>query len=130
MLPSFEAAYGVFGPVQKVVAAACGVTNHTFYKWATGRARCPKKKRQSVDRAFGCETNTAARVDWVQYDIEFDRIAALVSENKSGSNGWGAGMHALNGLADPETPPVAQTKPPKPPTPPKGDNDQGWGFSV
>ena len=53
MLPSFETAHCVHGRVQKAIAGECGVTDTTFYKWSTGRRRCPKHKRQSVDRAFG-----------------------------------------------------------------------------
>lgn len=68
MLPSFENSHCVHGNKQKAMARECGVTENTFYKWATGRMRCPKHKRQSVDRAFG------APVDWVQYDLECDYL--------------------------------------------------------
>jgi len=66
MLPSFHRAYCVNGPKQKALATKCDVHHRQFYKWATGRTRCPLHKRQSVDRAMG------AKVDWVQYDLEFD----------------------------------------------------------
>jgi DNA-binding transcriptional regulator YdaS (Cro superfamily) len=70
MLPSFTAAFNVFGRQQKAIAYDCGVKDRTFYKWGTGRLRVPNHKRQSVDRALGGDTDGAARVDWAKYDIE------------------------------------------------------------
>ena len=71
MLRSFEIAHNVYGNSHKKMAYECGVTESTFYTWHSGRMRCPKKKRQAVDRALG------VYVDWTQYDLEFDAIERL-----------------------------------------------------
>jgi len=68
MLPSIEEAHNVNGHRKKIIAADCGVTPTTLYKWETGRRRCPKHKRASLVRAYG------AAVDWQQYDREIDAI--------------------------------------------------------
>lgn len=68
MLPSIEEAHNVNGNRKKTIAAACGVTPNTLYKWETGRLPCPKHKRASLVRAYG------AAVDWQQYDREFAAI--------------------------------------------------------
>lgn len=105
MLPSFESSHFVKGRVQKAVAADCGVSESAFYKWATGRLRCPKHKRQSVDRAFG------APVDWSQYDRECDAITRLSQKSPetpiSGPSGDEAAIPA-------PTPPRPALRPSKP----------------
>lgn len=88
MLKSFQDAHHVHGNSQKRMAQECGVTESTFYKWHSGRLRCPKHKRQVVDRALG------AKVDWIQYDLECDAIDRLEKPAQSRPAppvmGWGA----------------------------------------
>lgn len=109
MLPSFESAFCVYGPVQKVAAHDCGVTDRTFYRWATGRTPCPKYKRQSVDRALG------AKVDWVQYDVELKACKrGPEATEPPKAAGW---------VQTPSEPPKAP--PQQPQSAPSG---QAWGF--
>jgi DNA-binding transcriptional regulator YdaS (Cro superfamily) len=72
MLPSFANALSVHGIAQKVIAAACGVNETTFYRWKTGRTPAPRLKRQSIDRALG----DGASVDWAAYDRECEAMQA------------------------------------------------------
>ena len=123
MLPSFKNAYCVFGKVQKTVAAECGVTDRTFYKWATGRAPCPVHKRQSVDRALGGDDDPAARVDWDQYKVEYAacqraKSAGPAPEPPAQAAGWPTGDA---GAA------AAPTRPQRRQSAPEAANE-GWGF--
>lgn len=97
MLPSIEEAHNVHGNRKKQIAATCGVTPTTLYKWETGRRRCPKHKRQALQRAYD------AAVDWAQYDREVD-ACQRVSAPQS------AGEVISNNL-----PPVEPKAPPMPP---------------
>ena len=104
MTPSFQTAYNVNGTPFKVLAALCGITEQTLWKWRTCRMKCPVHKRQRVDRALD------AKVDWEQYDIEF---AALNSPEPSPAP-----------EIKPTEPPSdyfapEPTEHPEPPTPPK-----------
>lgn len=76
MLPSIEDAHNVHGNRKKQIAAVCGVTPTTLYKWETGRRRCPKHKRQALTRAYD------ARVDWEQYDREVSACQRLSAPQK------------------------------------------------
>lgn len=90
MLPAFESAYCVYGPVLKAAAKSCGVDRRHFGRWSKGLTRVPKHKRQSVDRALG------SSVDWEQYDREVDALTDKRPETpkkaapESKGDGWGA----------------------------------------
>jgi len=117
MLPSFEAAFFVNGPTYKAVGAECGpVGEKTVYAWGRGAIRCPKKKRQSVDRALG------ANVDWEQYDKEVDAcqrppIDADTPQIAPPDTLWADPTPP----APPEPPKAAPTAPKTAPTPKKDD---------
>jgi len=66
MLPAIEAAFNVNGPKLKECHRVCDVGKTQFYNWVKGHSPIPKKKRQSVERAFG------SKVDWDQYQREFE----------------------------------------------------------
>ncbi len=100
MLPSIQMAHNVNGKTQKAIARECGVTVQSFYYWSTGRSRCPKHKRQSVDRAFGVD------VDWLQYDVEFSACERLSAPVKP--------VASKNAPASQETPRIAPAPAPAP----------------
>lgn len=66
MTPSFEQAHNVYGQPFKSIAFDVEVTEQTLWKWRTLRQRCPRHKRQTIDRVL------KAKVDWEQYDREYD----------------------------------------------------------
>lgn len=115
MLPSFEAAHCVNGRVQKAIAFDCDVTDSTFYKWSTGRMRCPKHKRQSVDRAFGSPVN------WSDYDAEVTAIQRIEAERPAEAR------QSANRVKAAPAPPEAVKTPPAPAPAPRDAFEELYG---
>ncbi|MGH1417207.1 MAG: helix-turn-helix domain-containing protein [Pelagimonas sp.] len=116
MLKSFEIARNQQGRTMKAMAAECGVTDSTFYKWSCGIIPAPKHKRIVIARALG------APVDWDEYDREC--MARPKQSAQSRQNAPQSAPSSDWGVEEVKRPEVTK----QPVQPPRDEISEHWGL--